>query len=331
MIAPATSSQRRAGRVAAALAVLWPLLLVLALTTGDYPIAAPDALAALVGRGDDVARLIVVEGRLPRAALALLLGAALGVSGALFQSLTRNPLGSPDIIGFAAGAETGALVILLVLPAAGLPVALGALAGGFAAAALVWALTRGDGAGLRLIVIGIAVAAALTAFNAWLIRRAALEAALSAAIWGGGSLNGVGLAAVPPVAAALIVAVPLLLALTPAIRQLELGDDLARASGVAVASTRAAMALIGVALTAIATAVAGPIAFVALSAPHIAGRLAAAPGFAPTLAALTGGVLLAAADWAAQHALPVPLPVGIVTAGLGGGHFLWLLLREGRR
>lgn len=331
MTGPVAASRRRARGVAAALAVFWLAMLILALTSGDYPIAAIDALAALAGRGDDVARLIVVEGRLPRAALALLLGAALGVSGALFQSLTRNPLGSPDIIGFSAGAQTGALVVLLVLPAAGAPVALGALGGGFAAALVVWTLTRGDGGGLRLIVIGIAVAAALAAFNAWLIRRAALEAALSAAIWGAGSLNGVGLAAVLPTAIAVTIAALLVLALTPAIRQLELGDDLARASGVAVAPTRAAMVLVGVALTGIATAIAGPVAFIALSAPHIARRLARVPGFAPALAALTGGALLAAADWTAQHALPVPLPVGIVTAGLGGGHFLWLLLREARQ
>jgi iron complex transport system permease protein len=155
-------------------------LAVLSLLSGKYPIALPQVFWALAGQGDAMMRMIVVEWRLPRVALALLLGAALGMSGAIFQSLTRNPLGSPDIIGFSAGSYTGALVVILMFSGGAYQTALGALAGGILTATTVYLLAWRRGVqGFRLIITGIGVAAMLSAVNAWMIREADLQVAMA--------------------------------------------------------------------------------------------------------------------------------------------------------
>ncbi len=307
-------------------------LAALSLLSGKYPIALPQVFWALAGQGEDMVRMIVVEWRLPRVALAILLGAALGMSGAIFQSLTRNPLGSPDIIGFSAGSYTGALVVILLFSGGTYQTALGALAGGILTATVVYLLAWRRGVqGFRLIITGIGVAAMLSAFNAWMIREADLQVAMSAAIWGAGSLNGLGVEQLVPVALVLCTLLPLTLSLSRPMRQLELGEDVARASGVNANQIRAWLMLLGVALTAIVTATAGPISFIALCAPQIARRMTRSAGVTLMASALTGALLLLAADWAAQHVLGVQLPVGVMTVSIGGLYFLFLLMREGRK
>ncbi len=302
------------------------------LSSGALPLSASQVVNALLGEGPRQISLVVVEWRLPRVALAFLLGAALAMSGAIFQSLTRNPLGSPDIIGFSAGSYTGALVVILLLSGGYYETAAGALIGGIVTAMAVYLLAYRRGVqGFRLIVVGIGVAAMLSAFNAWMIREADLQVAMSAAIWGAGSLNGLGFEQLAPVVGALAVITPLTLLLSRPMRQLEMGDDVARASGVNANRTRLALMVLGVALTAIVTAAAGPISFIALAAPQIARRLTRAAGVALIPSALTGGLLLLAADWAAQHAFGVQLPVGVMTVSIGGFYFIWLLIREGRK
>jgi iron complex transport system permease protein len=328
-------SFRLDGRVLVVVLLLLALAIFVAvasLLTGKYPIGLFEALGTLVGRGDDQVRMIVVEWRLPRVALAFLLGAALAMSGAIFQSLTRNPLGSPDIIGFSAGAHSGALVVILLFSGGYYQTALGALTGGVTTATAVYLLTYRRGVqGFRLIITGIGVAAMLSAFNAWMIREAELQVAMSAAIWGAGSLNGLGFEQLVPVALMLSAVLPLTLLLSRPMRQLELGEDAARACGVDVNRTRALLMVLGVALTATVTAAAGPISFIALAAPQIARRLTRSAGIALIPSALMGGLLLLIADWAAQHALGVQLPVGVMTVSIGGIYFLWLLMREGRK
>jgi iron complex transport system permease protein len=277
-------------------------------------------------------RMIVVEWRLPRVALAFLLGSSLGMSGAIFQSLTRNALGSPDIIGFSAGSHTGALVVILLLSGGYYEIAAGALFSGILTAAAVYLLAYRRGVhGFRLIIVGIGVAAILGAFNAWMTRQADMQIAMSAAIWGAGSLNGLGVEQLIPVAVALAVIMPLACLLSRPMRQMEMGDDVACASGVDANRSRLLLMALGVALTATVTAAAGPISFVALSAPQIVRQLTRSAGVALIPSALTGGLLLLAADWAAQHALAVQLPVGAMTVTIGGLYFLWLLIREGRK
>lgn len=314
------------------LLALAAFIMVASLLTGKYPITLPDALGALAGQGDDMVRMIVVEWRLPRVTLAFLLGGALGMSGAIFQSLTRNPLGSPDIIGFSAGASTGALVVMLLLSGGYYATTAGALTGGILTATAVYLLAWRRGVqGFRLIIVGIGVAAMLAAFNAWIIREADIQVAMSAAIWGAGSLNGLGFVQLLPVSIVLCIVVPLTLLLSRPMRQLEMGDDVARASGVNAGRTRLLLMISGVALTAIVTAAAGQISFIALAAPQIARRLTRSAGVALMPSALTGGVSLLAADWAAQHAFGVQLPVGVMTVSIGGLYFIWLLMREGRK
>lgn len=302
------------------------------LTTGSYPIPIIDALDALRGRGEDMVRMIVVEWRLPRVLLAILLGAALGTSGAIFQSLTRNPLGSPDIIGFAAGSYTGALIVILLLSGGYYETAAGALIGGILTAFAVYTLAWRNGVqGFRLIIVGIGISAMLSAFNGWMIKAADLNVAMAAAIWGAGSLNGLGFDQLIPVMLVLLILLPVTMVLARPMRQLEMGDDAARASGVHAARTRLMLMIAGVALTASVTAAAGPIAFIALAAPQIARRITQSAGVALIPSALTGSLLLITADYAAQHAFSTQLPVGIMTVSIGGVYFIWLLIKEGRR
>lgn len=323
---------RRGITVCAILALLCVLLAIASLTSGDYGIPLAEVAGTLTGGGDEMTRTVVLEWRLPRAILALLFGAALGVSGAIFQSLTRNPLGSPDIIGFSAGAHTGALVAMLLLSGGFLATAAGALTGGFLSAAAVYLLAWRNGVqGFRLIVIGIGVAAVLSALNVWMIRRAELQVAMSAALWAAGSLNGLGIDRLFWAGLALLPLAPVAMVLARPMRQLELGDDAAVATGLSADRVRLALAALGVALIAIVTAAAGPIAFIPLVAPQLARRLARSAGVALLPSALAGGLLLAAADWAAQHALGFQLPVGVMTFNIGGLYFLWLLFREGRK
>lgn len=304
---------------------------VAALGVGDYPLAPLEVLRALAG-GDGFASTIVLEWRLPRVLAALVLGAALGVSGALFQSLTQNPLGSPDVIGFATGSYTGAIVVLVAGGTSTAATAGGALVGGLGTALLVYLLSYRRGVqGLRLVVVGIGVTAVLHSVNSWLLLRARTEVALTANFWGSGSIALVGWEQLLPTAGLLALLVPAVLAVAGPLRQLELGDDAARAHGTRVEGARLAVVLVGVALTAAVTAIAGPIAFVALAAPQLARRLTRSAGVPLGASALTAGLLLLVADLVAQHVAPSPIPVGLVTLVLGGAYLVSLLARETRR
>ncbi|AZG45036.1 FecCD family ABC transporter permease [Gordonia insulae] len=310
------------------------LITVLSLGTGDFHVPPLRVLDTLFGGGNRLENLVITEWRMPRVASALVLGAALGVSGAVFQSLTRNPLGSPDIIGFNTGAYTGALVVMLLIGGDHrYGTAAGALLGGVCTALAVYviAFTRGV-QGFRLIVVGIGVSAMLASLNTWLILKADLDDALSAATWGAGSLNGITWADATPALIVTVVLVPFVMVAAYLGPVLEMGDDTARAFGLRVEPTRLFVIVLGVALTAVATAVAGPIAFVALAAPQLARRLTRSAGVALAPAAAMGAVLLVGSDYIAQHAFaPTQLPVGVVTASIGGVYLVWLLAQEARR
>lgn len=300
---------------------------VVALSVGDFPIAPVDTVRTLLGRGSATTDLVIFDLRLPRLLTALAAGAAFGASGAVFQSLTRNPLGSPDIIGFTAGASTGALMTLLVIGTGVVSVGFGAVAGAGVSAVVVYLLAYHRGApGYRLVIIGIGVQAMLTAFNSYLLVRANIFTAQGAASWLVGSLNARDGEHVATAGFALAVLLPAALVLNRRCRMLEMGDEAARALGVSVERSRVALIGVGVGLAAAATAATGPIAFVALAAPQLARRVtrATGPGILP--AALMGAVLLVASDVIAQHALgAVELPVGVVTSCLGGVYLVWLL------
>ncbi len=302
------------------------------LALGDYPLTTDEVIGVLTGRVDGLARTVVLDWRLPRVLAAIGFGAALGVSGAIFQTLTRNPLASPDIIGLANGSFTGMLVALLLLGGSWPALMAGSLIGGLAAAAAIFLLALRQGlSGFRFIVVGIGVSAMLAAFNSWLLLRADLDVALFAAAWGAGTLNTATATVVWPALACLVVLFAVLPLAARPLRQLELGDDVAAATGVRLTRERAILIGLAVALVSAVTAVAGPIAFIALAAPQIARRLTHSPGIPLVATGLIGGVVLLASDLVAQHLIPLTVPVGVVTVVVGGLYLTQLLLRERRR
>ncbi len=316
--------------VSCILAVAALFLSVFALRLGTIPISLADMMSALVGRATPRIIMIIVEWRLPRITMALIIGAALGMSGALFQSLIRNPLGSPDVIGFNTGAYTGVLIVITLLHGDNnITITLGALCGGIATAVAVYLLAWKQGIqGFRLIIIGIAVSAMLTAFNTWLMLSGTHETVMSAALWGAGSLNGMTWSRATPSAIACITGMLLCLGLVRHVRLMEMGDDMAGALGLSVGRTRLWLMIIGVLLVAAATAATGPVVFIALAAPQIAQRLCNTRSMVLMSSAGTGALLLLLADTIAQHLFtPYSLPVGIVTVSLGGVYMIWLLLR----
>jgi len=313
-----------------ALAIL--VLAVVALGTGDYPLSVVEVVRAMFATDGGFDTTIVLEWRLPRVLVALVFGAALALSGAIFQSLTRNPLGSPDIIGFATGSYTGALLVITVAGDSYFSTAGGAIAGGLLSAAAVYLLAYRRGIqGFRLIIVGIAVTAMLHAVNTWLLLRAQVEVAMAASIWGAGSISLVGWEQALPAFALIAALAVAVVALSGGLRQLELGDDAARAHGMRVEPARLALLVVGVALIAVVTASAGPIAFVALAAPQIALRLSKSAGLPLVASALTGALLLLAADFVAQHVLPAAVPVGMVTVVVGGLYLIGLLVGQARK
>ncbi|MBG0815838.1 iron chelate uptake ABC transporter family permease subunit [Planomonospora sp. ID82291] len=305
---------------------------LLALGTGSA-ISVGDVVRTLAGRGDAMSAMVVYELRAPRVLLALLVGAALGTGGAVVQSLSRNPLGSPDIIGVNAGAAVGAVLMLLVVgTVTPLAVTAGALACGLGAGLLVYVLSFKRGVqGTRLVLVGIGVTAMLHSVIAYLLTRADLYESQGAKVWLVGSLAGTGWTQVGPMAAALAVLLPSALALSRSLSAMEMGDETASALGLPVERLRLALLLVAVLLSGAAVSVAGPIVFVALAAPQLSRRLTGAPGAGVATAAATGALLLAAADVAVQR-LPTSgqLPVGVLTGGLGGLYLAWLLHREWR-
>jgi len=322
----------RSALVGLGLVLATVLVSIAALCLGDLPLSVPEVIAVFLGRQDGIVQTVVLDWRLPRVLGAAVFGAALGVSGAIFQSMTRNPLASPDIIGLSAGSYTGGMVVIILLGGGALPVAAGSLVGGLGAAALVYLLAYRKGLqGFRLIIVGIGISAMLSAVSTYLVLRAKLEIAMTAAIWGAGSLNPVGWTQFLPSLVVIGLAFGVLAFLATPMRQLELGDDAATALGSRIEPARLGLVLCAVALTAVVTAAAGPIAFVALAAPQVARRLTRSPGVALMPSALFGALMLAASDIVAQHALPIPLPVGLVTVVIGGGYLVWLLIHETRR
>jgi len=301
---------------------------VLSLSTGDYPVPLSGVVDSLLGRGTSAESFIVVSLRLPRLTAGLLIGAALGMSGSVFQSLSRNPLGSPDIIGFTSGAAAGAVVEITVHHGGQNQVAAAALAGGLITALVVYLLSLKGGrvAGYRLVLVGIGVSAVLTSVTSYLLTRASLYDAQSAAVWLVGSLNGLGWNVVTPLAIALLVLTPVVVAAGRTLGWIEMGDDAAKSLGVPVERTRLLLVVVGTALAAAATAAAGPIAFVALAAPQLCRRLTRSSGALVVPSAFMGALLLCSSDFAAQRVIPsTELPVGIATGVIGGAYLCWLL------
>lgn len=313
------------------LAAVAVLAAVVSMLTGSVALSFGEVVDALQGEGTRDAQLIVNDVRVPRAVTAIVAGAAFGVAGALTQTLFRNDLASPDVIGVQTGAALGAVVVFTTAGTSSGNLAVAALGGGLGFALIVWLLSA-SGRRLRVehVLIGVAVAAVGEAGIAYLLRRAEIDDLQRAAVWLAGDLTGVTSDQAWQLAIVSGVLLLPVLALAPAWRQLQLGDDLAVTLGARVSLVRAATALLAVGLTASATAITGPIAFVALVAPHIGRRLARQASPSLWLAGTAGAALVSVADVVARRLLSLDVPVGVITVAVGAPVLLWLIIRGSR-
>lgn len=323
-------------RVSVVTALVLLLLLFAAsaatLSLGRLGIPLAELGEALTGRAEGKNAFVLERLRGPRLVVALGVGCALGLSGALFQSATRNPLGSPDVIGLGAGAGAGAAFAALMLPGT-VTVALGALVGGVLAMALVY-LSTGTGFRnpARLVVAGIGVAAICTAVTQYVVYAMERDNAAALSAYVNGSLDSRSWEDATTIGLILLAVVPLTALLARRLDVGEMGDDIAQGLGSDPKRTKTYAVLLAIVLSAGAVSVAGPISFIALTAPQIARRMTRASGPHLLLAALTGALLMALADLCAQQ-LPLfeGLPVGIYTMAIGGAYLGHLLIRERKR
>lgn len=291
-------------------------------------------LVTLAGQGDRGDAFVLFRLRLPRIALAVLLGLAFGLAGALLQSVARNPLASPDILGISGGATIGAVSALLLAGASGPVVGLSAFAGAAVAALAIVLLAWDQGlSGYRFVLVGIAIAFLASAVVEYLLSRARLQEAQAALVWIVGSVAGARADEVATIAIALVVLIPVTAWLAPRLRQLQLGDDAARSLGVRADAARLGVLAVSVALAAAGTSVAGPVAFVAFVSAPLARSMVGGGRLALVPAALTGAALVLVADLTGQRLLPgdLQVPVGIVTAAIGAPYLLVLLALGNRR
>ena len=327
------AARRRARLVVVAVGAVLIGAATAGLLLGAAGVTLPELVAALTGQGDPRTDLVVFRLRLPRVTAAVIAGVGLGLGGALFQSTLRNPLASPDILGVTGGASLASVAAMLVLGLSGRAVAIAAFAGALAAAAAIWAFAwRGGLTGIRFVLVGIGVASIVSGLLGWLITRAEVREAPAALVWMVGGVSGSGWDELGLAAAALAVVLGLTALVAPRMPLHALDDDTARGLGVDVTRARLVAILLGVACVAIATALTGPIAFVALVAPPVARALVGNGRAALAASALSGAAVVLVADLVAQHALgDVAVPVGIVTGLIGAPYLLWLIARGNRK
>ncbi|MBE1531909.1 FecCD family ABC transporter permease [Actinomadura algeriensis] len=330
----ARGRRRRASRrrlIIGTLALLVVAAFAVTLMVGRSFYPPGDVLRVIFGEQVPGASFTVGRLRLPRAVLAVVAGFAFGLGGVTFQTMLRNPLASPDIIGISAGASAAAAVAIVVFGLGGTQVSIFAIVSALAVALLMYLLAFRDGVvGTRLILIGIGIAAIGESITSYVLSRAGEWDLQEATRWLTGSLNGTTWDEVVPALIALVVLAPVLLFLARDLSALQLGDDTASALGVRVERTRIAVIVAAVGLIAFATAAAGPIAFVAFLSGPIAARLIGTGGSLLVPAGLVGALLVLVGDFAGQFAFGLRYPVGVVTGVLGAPYLVYLIVRTHR-
>lgn len=325
---------RRAHRrrtVIAVLAVLTVAAFALTLMAGDTFYRPGEVFRVILGEQVPGASFTVGRLRLPRAVLAVAAGFSFGLAGVTFQTMLRNPLASPDVIGISSGASAAAALAIVTLSLGATQVSVFAIVAGLAVALLVYTLAFRDGvAGTRLILIGIGVAAMLDSLTAYVLSQAAEWDLQEASRWLTGSLNGAAWEQTVPVLVALAMLGPVLLSRSRDLSAMQLGDDTAAALGVRVERVRITVIVAAVGLIAFATAASGPIAFVAFLSGPLAARLVGRGGSLLVPAALVGALLVLAGDYVGQYALGSRYPVGIITGVLGAPYLIYLIIRTNR-
>ena len=306
---------------------------VVALRLGKFPLSTQEVIDALQGQGRKIVQVVVVQWKLPRIVLGLVAGLALGVAGAVFQTITRNPLGSPDLIGFSTGAQTGILVSVLLLPGSMLSASLASFIGGAAVGVVTYLVSlRGGFTGLRFILVGIAISSMLVSVNRWLLERVDDDEGLGALKAITGTLGAARWTVVAPTCLAVGVTVALILLACRHLQVLSLGEQVATILGSPTRRASAVLILLGTVLVAVVTMAAGPIGFVALVAPHLARLLTGSPQSPLLVSGLTGSLLLVGADLLSQLVLE-SMPVSVVTNAVGGLYLMVALTvaARGRR
>ena len=306
---------------------------VVSLRLGKFPVTAQEVIDALQGQGRKIVQVVVVKWKLPRIVLGLVAGLALGVAGAIFQTITRNPLGSPDLIGFSTGAQTGILVSILLLPGSMLSASLASFIGGAAVGTVTYLVSlRGGFTGLRFILVGIAISSMLVSVNRWLLVRVDDDEGLGALKAITGTLGAARWPVVAPTCLAIGVTVALILLASRHLQVLSLGEQVATILGSPTRRVSAVLILLGTVLVAVVTMAAGPIGFVALVAPHLARLLTGSPQSPLIVSGLTGSLLMVGADLLSQLVLE-SMPVSVVTNAVGGLYLMVALTvaARGRR
>ncbi|MFJ4223804.1 FecCD family ABC transporter permease [Microbacterium sp. NPDC089695] len=331
IIAGRRARHRRHAVATIVLGILLVALFTVALMIGNTFYPLDKVVRVILGETVPGASFTVGELRLPRAVLAVLSGLSFGIAGVCFQTLLRNPLASPDIIGISNGAGAAAVIGIVVLSLNGPLVSLLALGGALLTAGVIYLLSiKGGFAGTRLILIGIGIAAMLQSVISYLLSRAAAWDIQTAMQWLTGSLNNASWERVAPLLIAAIVIVPLMLSQGRALGAIQLGDDSASGLGVRVNTTRLLFILGAVALLAFATAATGPIAFVAFMAGPIAARITGPGANLLVPSAFVGAVLVLGSDLIGQFAFGERYPVGVITGVLGAPYLIYLLIRTNR-
>ncbi|MCK0516479.1 iron chelate uptake ABC transporter family permease subunit [Williamsia sp. DF01-3] len=322
---------RRRQAVIAMLAVLIAIGFAVSLMVGHTYYPPGDVLKVILGEQVQGATFTVGRLRLPRAVLAVAAGLCFGFSGIAFQTMLRNPLASPDIIGISAGASAAATFAIVTLSLGATQVSIFAIVSSLAVAVLIYVLSFKSGVvGTRLILIGIGFAAMLLSITDYLLDQAAEWDLQEATRWLTGSLNGTSWTETIPVLVALVVLTPILLSQTRNLAMTQLGDDAASALGVRVNRTRLIVIVSAVGLIAFATAAAGPIAFVAFLSGPIAARLVGPNGSLLIPSALVGSLLVLVADFVGQFAFDTRYPVGVITGVMGAPYLIYLIIRTNR-
>lgn len=323
--------QARRAAVVAALMTVTVALFLTSLVVGNTFYTPGEVWAVVRGETVPGASFTVGVLRLPRASMAVLVGIAFGLGGVTFQTMLRNPLASPDVIGISSGASAAAVVGLVLLELSEAMTSFVAITAALGTALLVYLLAFKDGVvGTRLVLVGIGIAAMLDSVVAYVVVRAAQWDLQVAMRWLTGSLNNATWEQVRPLALAVLVVTPILLRRARDLELLQHGDDSAAALGVRVERTRLLCILTAVVLIAFATAASGPIAFVAFLAGPIAARVVGPGGSLMVPAALVGAILVLGADLAGQFAFDARYPVGVVTGVLGAPYLVYLLVRSHR-
>ncbi|MDF2046338.1 iron chelate uptake ABC transporter family permease subunit [Microbacterium sp. Kw_RZR3] len=326
--------QRRRRRWALITGILVLLVIAafsLSLMLGQTAYSPVQVWGVLTGQRVSGASFTVGELRLPRAVTGLFTGLCFGMGGVIFQSMLRNALASPDVIGINTGASAAAVIGIVVLGLGETAVSFLAMAAALAAALAIYLLAyRNGGSGARLILVGIGVAAMCQAVVSYVIARAAEYDLPAAMRWITGNLNDATWDRTLPVMVAVLVLGPVVLSLSGRLEILRMGDETAAAVGLPVERSRVLLIVAAVGLLAFGTAAAGPIAFVSFLAGPIAVRLLGPVGSPILPAGLIGALLVLVADFCGQYAFGTRLPVGVITGVLGAPYLIYLLVRSSR-